>query len=394
MKAENCKRLLIFETHPIPYRAPIFVELNRLTPKSFEVIYGSDFSVRGYSDRDFGCTVSWDNSLLYGYDYRVLNNDQAGGIERRSGISGHGVCNVIQEANPSAILLHSFGYNLCTSVFWNARRRGIPLWIRTETQDGANRRSFFKRVVRSTLYRFIYSQVSVFFVIGLANREHYLRHGVAKEKLRIANYCTPNPNTDLSESEKRTIRGTLRRQLGIADDVFLVAFVGKLSFKKNPRLLLDAWMMLPLSVRASIVIVFVGKGELESELMQTSKDNILPCHFVGFVNQLEISKYYLAVDMLVLPSRRMGETWGLVVNEALDAGCAVAMSDAVGCGVDFGDWERVRVFQDGNALALSRAIQDSIKFERDFSWATERMKKYSICDTALSLATEIQASEK
>jgi len=30
---------------------------------------------------------------------------------------------------------------------------------------------------------------------------------------------------------------------------------------------------------------------------------------------------------MVLPSRRAGETWGLVVNEALQAGCAVIVSE-------------------------------------------------------------------
>ena len=59
----------------------------------------------------------------------------------------------------------------------------------------------------------------------------------------------------------------------------------------------------------------------------------------------------------------MGETWGLVVNEALQAGCSVIVSDAVGCHADFKDWERVRVFSDGNtelSALLLLAIKKSV----------------------------------
>ena len=53
----------------------------------------------------------------------------------------------------------------------------------------------------------------------------------------------------------------------------------------------------------------------------------------GFRNQKELSPFFHAADMLALPSRRL-ETWGLVVNEALQHGLPCIVSDAVGCGPD------------------------------------------------------------
>jgi glycosyltransferase involved in cell wall biosynthesis len=76
------------------------------------------------------------------------------------------------------------------------------------------------------------------------------------------------------------------------------------------------------------------------------------------VNQSELGANYLAADVLVLPSRRMGETWGLVVNEALHAGCGVIMTDAVGCYREFGSWERVRVISEGDANACAGALAE------------------------------------
>jgi glycosyltransferase involved in cell wall biosynthesis len=100
-------------------------------------------------------------------------------------------------------------------------------------------------------------------------------------------------------------------------------------------------------------------------------------HFVGFINQSKLPDYYLASDLVVLPSRRMGETWGLVVNEALHAGCAAVVSEAVGCNQDFGSWTRVRVVPVDNAAALSTAIEELAVIPHDFCWADTLMDAYS-----------------
>jgi glycosyltransferase involved in cell wall biosynthesis len=71
--------------------------------------------------------------------------------------------------------------------------------------------------------------------------------------------------------------------------------------------------------------------------MRGAKDLVaqkkLPVTFAGFLNQTEIVKAYLAADCLVLPSD-YGETWGLVVNEAMACGLPAIVSDRVGCGPD------------------------------------------------------------
>jgi glycosyltransferase involved in cell wall biosynthesis len=56
-------------------------------------------------------------------------------------------------------------------------------------------------------------------------------------------------------------------------------------------------------------------------------------HFVGFKNQTELPQYYGLADIFVLPSG-IGETWGLVVNEAMCFGLPIIVSDLVGCGSD------------------------------------------------------------
>jgi glycosyltransferase involved in cell wall biosynthesis len=81
--------------------------------------------------------------------------------------------------------------------------------------------------------------------------------------------------------------------------------------------------------------------------------------FAGFLNQTEISRAYVAADCLVLPSD-YGETWGLVVNEAMVHGLPAIVSDRVGCGPDLvenGVTGRVVPF--GDVGSLARALLET-----------------------------------
>src|SRR5439155_25479306 len=54
--------------------------------------------------------------------------------------------------------------------------------------------------------------------------------------------------------------------------------------------------------------------------------------FLGFRNQSELPGFFALADVFVLPSRH--EPWGLIVNEAMAAGCAVVVSSDVGAATD------------------------------------------------------------
>lgn len=67
--------LLIFETHPIQYRAPVYARLHELCPGSIHVVYASDYSLRGGHDPGFAKAVTWDSDLLAGYPSTILRSD-------------------------------------------------------------------------------------------------------------------------------------------------------------------------------------------------------------------------------------------------------------------------------------------------------------------------------
>ncbi len=101
-------------------------------------------------------------------------------------------------------------------------------------------------------------------------------------------------------------------------------FVGRLVWQKNLEFLLKC-----MSKRPDITLHIVGFGPLESELKRIAPKNAV---FYGAVDNESLPELYSKMDAFVLPSR--SETWGLVVEEALNNGLPILLSDRVGCSED------------------------------------------------------------
>lgn len=98
-------------------------------------------------------------------------------------------------------------------------------------------------------------------------------------------------------------------------------FVGRLISEKNLLFLIEYFNHHP-----DLTLSIVGFGALESSLKNVANDNIL---FLGAIDNLMLSELYRDHDVFILPS--LSEPWGLVVEEALNNGLPVLVSDKVGC---------------------------------------------------------------
>ena len=130
-------------------------------------------------------------------------------------------------------------------------------------------------------------------------------------------------------------------------------------------------------------LVFVGDGALRPELEKEVAE--LPgVVFVGFKNQTELPEFYTLADVFVLPSG-MGETWGLVVNEAMCFGLPVVVSNIVGCSSDLALENKTGfVFQYKNIEDLSEKILLSEKLKNN-SMSKDLVKEYGFSRNLKSL---------
>lgn len=386
-------KLIIFESHPVQYRAPVYRELERICPGQFEVIYGTDLSAKGWVDRGFGREVRWDVPLVEGYSNRALRNLTGSSLGGFSSLSGADVARVLEGSQARTVLLTQYLYRYDFSALLSSLRLRRRVWIRQETQDEAFIRTPLKRIVRSVLYRVLYAPVDHAFYFGAKNRRHLLAHGFRENQLTRAPYATVDALTDVPDEVLEQRRAAARSRLGVPSGDWVAGFSGKFIEKKDPLTLLKAASLAARRMNRNLCLLMIGSGALEEEVRRSGRileelgiRLVLP----GFVNQSALPDYYLAMDALVLPSRRMGETWGLVVNEALQAGCSVVMSEAVGCSEEFGHWERVRVIPEQDASACADALIELSGYPRDFSWCREAMREYSIEAAARGLALRIQ----
>ena len=135
-----------------------------------------------------------------------------------------------------------------------------------------------------------------------------------------------------------------------------VMYVGRLVKEKGIELLIEAIVPL-LREDASLRFVLVGGGELENELRNQVHamgldDQIA---FRGVVRSRSVHSLLKQGIMLVLPSELDG--WGIVVNQALQAGTPVVVSDSCGSAELVANGENGYIFQTGDASSLKECMR-------------------------------------
>ena len=313
-------RISALATHPIQYHAPWFRALAAHEQVSLHVLFeylpGDDTQGAG-----FGVPFQWDVPLLEGYEFSVLS-DTGQRSRTRSLIN---LARHFSATRPQVTLLTGWQSAVLLGAPTLAHHFGSSCIIRGESNDIRPRPAWMPHA-----HRFLFSRYDRFLSIGSANRRFYLSHGIAPEMISDCPYFVDNDHfmAIANSGNAANGRARIRKQYGIAEHETCFVFVGKLEPKKRPGDLIAALQKLHgLPAR----VLFVGDGELRAELQQQSLG--LPVDFVGFVNQSQIAQFYLAGDCLVLPSDS-GETWGLVVNEAMACERATIVSDQAGCAAD------------------------------------------------------------
>ena len=101
----------------------------------------------------------------------------------------------------------------------------------------------------------------------------------------------------------------------------LLLYVGRLSAEKDVARLKELFSVVP-----DMRLAIVGDGPLRSDLERQFKGT--PTVFTGYMKGDELASAYASADLFVLPSRT--ETLGLVLLEAMAAGCPVVACRAGG----------------------------------------------------------------
>jgi glycosyltransferase involved in cell wall biosynthesis len=320
-------RVALFATHPIQYHVPWFQKLSARPELEFKVFFGfePDAVQQGVG---FGVGFHWDIPLRDGYASEMLTNVSKGpSLGVFAGCDTPRVGESLRTWAPDAAILTGWHSKMLIQAWWAAVRLRVPRILRGES-NAIRRREAWKRAG----HRFWLHGFHEFLAIGKANHEFYRQAGIPDQRIHDCPYFVDNKRFSASAQALHERRGELRREWAIPADATCFLFSGKLIAKKRP---LDLFAALHLAhpVVPSMHLLVAGTGELMAQARAIATAQRLPVTFAGFLNQTEIARAYVAADCLVLPSDT-GETWGLVVNEAMACGLPAVVSDQVGCGPD------------------------------------------------------------
>jgi glycosyltransferase involved in cell wall biosynthesis len=318
-------------SHPIPYFAPLYRELALRREIDLTVFFYSDVTLGGWDDAGFGRRVAWDTPLLDGFASKFLpstrGKDISGKFLKRPNWD---IVREIASGRYDVLWVHGYAHLTAWLAVAAARARGMRILIREE-QTLLHDRPLARRAVKAIALRTLFSQASALY-IGAQNRRYFSHYGVPMERSYAAPYCVDNDYFRRRADELEPVRADLRARFGITSDAPVVLFSGKLIEKKQPLLLIEAFARV--RERRACSLLLVGDGALHSQSAAlVTRLGVPDVHFAGFLNQSEIAEAYAAADVFVLPSK-LHETWGLVVNEAMNFGLPIVVSDKVGCAAD------------------------------------------------------------
>lgn len=242
----------------------------------------------------------------------------------------------IRRSNIDIIICHQEKARLLgTLAAWLLR---VPLRIIyahgviVDTMRGAKKRFFVLegRMVSAMCHRVVCVSPSVMrrrIEEGMDNpsKQVLIGHGTCNG---IDTKCRFNPQLIAAEETD-----DLRTKLGLSPDDFVVGFVGRIVRDKGIIELAEGFRLLTeRHPERTIKLLIIGRIEKSDSVPQATLDYLASSPnviFTGLLPHAEMPKYYLPMNVVVLPSYREG--FGLVTAEAGAMGVPAIVSRSTGC---------------------------------------------------------------
>jgi phosphatidyl-myo-inositol alpha-mannosyltransferase len=199
----------------------------------------------------------------------------------------------------------------------------------------------------------------------------------AKQAFKVNSSLLPNPVNVAHYKAGRKIKP-------YQDGKINIVFLGRLVERKGCGYLLKALEKLHDEHKLDRVRVLIcGKGPLEAQLKKYVKQHHLSSvvHFVGYVTEKEKIDYLATADIAVLPSTG-GESFGIVLIEAMAAGAATVLAgNNVGYRfVMAGHKEQLLNPVDTNEFSkkLRHFVTNSRARQQSAKWQEEHVKQFDV----------------
>lgn len=371
MEKSRRKRVLIVTNLPTPYKIDFYEELGKYCELTV-VIEARRFRAQKFN---------WNDDKISTFRLVYLNNGYLN--ERRINIR------LLKYLNCNYNTIIIAAYYMPTEMLgllWLKMLR-IPYLFESDGGMINRGKSEWNRKIKNFL---------------IANAKAYLSPSVGTDEylsyykadpMKIYRY----PFTSLKETDILSCLPTmdekqnLRRRLGIVEPKVILA-VGQFIHRKGFDVLLEAARKMTKDKDAGIYIV--GGEPTEEYLRMQREYGLSQVHFVGFKTKAELTEYFKAADLFVLPTRE--DIWGLVINEAMAYGLPVVTTNKCvagmeliedkDCLVDIDNPEQLR-------LAMEKILGDANLCQRYAEHNLKKIRNYTIEKMAQAHLKIIQETE-
>lgn len=294
-------KVLFLTNVPSPYRVDFFNELGKYC--DLTVL----FEKRTSDERD----NSWKNYKFENFNGVLL---QGKSVATDTAFCP-GVIKYVLNKSYDRIICASFAYPTGMLAIQFMKMFHIPYYLECDGGFAKNGKG-----IKEKLKKYFITGAEGYFSTGRTCDEYYCTYGADLKKIIRYPFTSLNNSDIIDAPVSLHEKEKLRNKLGIREKK-VVLTVGQFIHRKGFDILLHAMTNMP----KSIGVYFVGGKPTEEYLEMKKKYDLTNAHFVGFKSKEELSDYYKAADIFVLPTRE--DIWGLVVEEAMAYGLPVISTD-------------------------------------------------------------------
>lgn len=325
-------KVFILSVFPAPYRMGVFKELSKQVDITvyFERLFDESRNNEWFENK-FD-TIK--GGLLKGY------NNPRKKIKLE-------IIKLLKKQQYDLVFVYDYSTLTAALLMLLCRMKGIPYLINA---DGA---FINNNPVKGIIKKFFISGAVGCLANGQHAKKYFLNYGAKEEKIynhHFSTLCERDIFTDIIDQERKNV---LRKKLNLPEGKLAIS-VGQFIHRKGFDVLIKAWK----DVNPDHHLIIIGGGEKEEELSNLINSlNISNVKLIGFMKKKDLSEYFIASDLFILPTRE--DIWGLVINEAMSCGLPVITTDMCIAGLELVEnYENGFIVNVGNVGVLASRIKE------------------------------------
>jgi len=334
------KRLAVLVNTIAPYRLPIYEAFSR----EFQtlVLHGGSEANRNWN-LDIPGGLETQKVLTVKLRRQKITSDNV--TDTRFVHFNAGLLWWIPAFRPDVIVSNEMGSRTILGFFF-ARLLRVPFWVWWEGTPYTER---YVRGWKLRVRRFLARHVEHWASFGNDSTKYLRELGVPEENILQVQNCVPHENFERApDIGEKDLDGEPRP---------ILLAVGQLIARKGIVRLIDACGRQSAKGR-QFTLLIAGDGPRRKHLETTARNlGLEHVHFLSHQSQERLNSLYRHSDAFIFPT--LEDVWGLVVNEAILAGCPVLCSRYAGCAEDLLPPQNIfdPLSQESFDLALDAAIE-------------------------------------